>query len=93
MEAKQSVIDIATSRVIELEAELEASGTATTDAAALAEVREILHRWVDSVVAVVATPGVGRAVLMHANGSKSRIASPELPALLSRPITWDGAPA
>jgi hypothetical protein len=91
MEAKQSTIDIATSRVIELEAELEASGNATTDAAELAEARAILHRWVDSVVAVVATPGVGRAVLMHANGSESRIASPELPALLSRPISWDAA--
>ena len=91
MEAKQSDIDVATNRVIDLESELEASGNVTTEAAALAEALAILHRWVDTVVAVVATPGVGRAVLIHASGSESRIASPELPALLSPPVSWEAA--
>jgi hypothetical protein len=43
---------------------------------------------VDSVTAVVATPGVGRVVLIHDNGSESRIASPDLPMLLSVPVSW-----
>jgi hypothetical protein len=83
-----SRIEEATSRVIELEAELEASGSATTEEAALARAKAILHAWVDSVTAVVATPGVGRAVLMHENGTESRIASPDLPAKLAVPITF-----
>jgi hypothetical protein len=75
-------------RVTELEAELEASSDATTGGDALARAREILHRWVDSVAGVVATPGVGRVVLIHENGRESRIASPDLPALLSAPVSW-----
>ena len=93
MEAKQADIDVATHRVIDLESELEASGNVTTEAEALAEARAILHRWVDTVVAVVATPGVGRAVLIHANGNESRIASPDLPALLSPPVNWEAGDA
>jgi hypothetical protein len=87
-EKSASRIEEATARVIELEAELEASGNATTDDAALARAREILHAWVDTVVAVVATPGVGRAVLMHENGTESRISSPELPFKLAVPVTF-----
>lgn len=82
-------IEEATARVIELEAELEASGNATTDDAALVRAREILHTWVDSVIAVVATPGVGRAVLMHENGTESRISSPDLPFKLAVPVTFN----
>ncbi len=85
---EKSSIDEATSRVIELEAELEAAGNVTTDTAALARARSLLHEWVDSVTAVVATPGVGRVVLIHANGHESRITSPELPAILAVPVTW-----
>jgi hypothetical protein len=48
----------------------------------------VLHQWVDSVTAVVATPGVGRVVLIHENGRESRIASPDLPLLLSVPVSW-----
>ncbi|AOR77337.1 hypothetical protein [Novosphingobium resinovorum] len=81
-------IDAATSRIVDLEAELEASGTTTREAEALARVREVLHQWVDTVSAVVATPGVGRVVLIHENGSESRIASPELPFLLAVPVTF-----
>ena len=85
---QQSAIDEATARVIELEAELEASGNATTESDALARAKALLHDWVDSVTAVVATPGVGRVVLIHTNGRESRIASPDLPAILAVPVTW-----
>ncbi|MDE8650742.1 hypothetical protein [Novosphingobium album (ex Liu et al. 2023)] len=83
----ESQIEAATSRVIDLEAELEAAGNATTEGEALARVRAILHQWVDTVTAVVATPGVGRVVLIHDNGRESRIASPDLPFLLAVPVT------
>ncbi|MFT4026423.1 MAG: hypothetical protein QM676_06445 [Novosphingobium sp.] len=81
-------IDEAAARVIELEAELEASGTATTQSGRLDFARAALHEWVDSVVAVVASPGVGRVTLIHANGNESKIASPELPFLVTPPVTW-----
>lgn len=89
MEDKQaSALDQAVERVTELESELEASSDATTGGDALARAREVLHRWVDSVTGVVATPGVGRVVLIHANGRESRIASPDLPLLLSVPVSF-----
>jgi hypothetical protein len=89
MDNKQpSAVERAIGRVTELEAELEASSDATTGGDELARARAVLHRWVDSVTAVVATPGVGRVVLIHANGTESRIASPELPMLLSVPVSW-----
>jgi hypothetical protein len=78
----------AVGRVTELESELEASSAAATGGDALARAREVLHQWVDSVTAVVATPGVGRVVLIHENGRESRIASPDLPLLLSVPVSW-----
>lgn len=80
----------AVNRVVELEAELEASGTATTEGAKLDFARAALRDWVDSVVAVVASPGVGRVTLIHANGSESKIASPDLPYLVTPPVAWDG---
>jgi hypothetical protein len=76
-------------RVSQLEAELEAASDVTTAGASLVRARAILHHWVDTVTGVVATPGVGRLVLIHGNGSESRIASPELPMLLAEPISWD----
>lgn len=87
-EKSASRIEEATARVIDLEAELEAAGTATTQEAALARAKEILHAWVDSVTAVVATPGVGRAVLIHRNGTESRISSPDLPFKLAVPVSF-----
>ena len=87
-EKPDSRIQSATSRVIELEAELEASGSATTEEAALARAKEILHAWVDSGTAVVATPGVGRATLIHKDGTESRIASPDLPFKLAVPVNF-----
>jgi len=86
-----SAIDRAVERGTELNAELEASSDAATGGEALARSREVLHAWVDSVTAVIATPGVGRVVLIHANGSESRIASPDLPMLLSVPVSWPGS--
>jgi hypothetical protein len=80
----------ATARIADLEAELEAAGTTTSEAEALARVRALLHEWVDSVIAVVATPGVGRVVLIHENGGESRIASPDLPYRLAVPVTFGG---
>ena len=56
---------------------------------ALARAKAILHAWVDSVTGVVATPGVGRVVLIHADGGESRISSPSLPMQLAPPVRWD----
>ncbi|MEJ5977309.1 hypothetical protein WG901_11725 [Novosphingobium sp. PS1R-30] len=81
-------ISSAIERVTELESELEASTDATTGGDALARAHEILHRWVDSVTAVVATPGMGRVVLIHDDGSESRISSPDLPMRLAVPVTF-----
>ena len=79
----------AVDRVSQLEAELVSASEATTQGDALVRARAVLHRWVDTVTAVVATPGVGRVVLIHADGGESRIASPELPMLLAEPVRWD----
>jgi hypothetical protein len=87
-DARKDDINAAAQRIVELEAELEAAGEAMTADAHLAFVRNTLHDWVDSVVAAVASPGVGRVTLIHANGSQSKIASPELPYLLSRPVRF-----
>lgn len=81
-------INEAASRVVELEAELESSGTTATQGDKLEFARAALHAWADTVVGVVASPGVGRVTLIHANGNESRIASPELPFLVTPPVTW-----
>lgn len=78
----------AASRIADLEAELEASGDTAIAGDALSRSRAVLHEWVDSVVGVVSTPGVGRVVLIHANGRETRIASSELPQLLAAPVTF-----
>ncbi|OHC98650.1 MAG: hypothetical protein A3H25_05715 [Sphingomonadales bacterium RIFCSPLOWO2_12_FULL_63_15] len=77
-----------TDRVLQLEGELEAEGAATTQGEELDHARSMLHQWVDSVVAVVSSPGVGRVSLIHADGGESRISSPALPYLLSRPARF-----
>ena len=79
----------AVERAVQLEAELEmASDTAVTDEA-LARAKAILHEWVESLTGVVATPGVGRVVLIHADGGRSSISSPDLPIRLAPPVRWD----
>jgi len=87
-QTRSEAVAEATDRVTQLEAELEAASDAATGGDELSRARVILHDWVDSVTAVVATPGVGRVVLIHANGRESRIASPDLPSLLSAPVKF-----
>ena len=75
-------------RVVALEAELESAGEVAIAEAALRQSRAALHAWVDTVAAVVSSPGVGRVTLIHADGSQSGIASPSLPFRLSRPAKF-----
>ena len=89
MNNQANSVSQAADRVSQLEAELEAASDVTTQGASLLRARALLHQWVDTVTGVVATPGVGRVVLIHANGRESRIASPELPGLLAEPVNWD----
>jgi len=81
-------IEEAAARVVELEAELESSGTTAIEGDKLEFGRRALHEWVDSVVGIVASPGVGRVTLIHANGNESKIASPDLPYLVTPPVLW-----
>jgi hypothetical protein len=76
-------------RVVALEAELESAGEVSLADAELARCKAALHDWVDSVVGVVASPGVGRVTLIHSDGNQSGIASRTLPFLLSRPARFD----
>ena len=85
----EGFVEQAAGRVIGLEAELESAGNASTGGDDLARSRAVLHAWVDSVVGVVTAPGTGRVTLIHANGTRTGIASPELPFLLSRPVKFD----
>lgn len=78
----------AADRIVQLEAELEAAGDASTSGDQLAFARAALHLWVDSVVGVVTSPGVGRVTLIHRDGHESKIASPSLPYALSKPVTF-----
>jgi hypothetical protein len=77
----------ATERVLKLEEEVEASGEPVLDNEALAAARSVLHDWIDSVVATVVSPGLGRVTLVHANGSQSTITSPDLPFAMSKPVS------
>jgi len=86
--SKFAAIEEAAARVIELEHELESAGSAATGGDELTFSRERLHEWVETVVGVVASPGVGRVTLIHDNGRESKIASPDLPFLLSRPARF-----
>ena len=83
-------VEAAADRVIELEAELENAGEAVTAGDDLSLARAALHDWVETVVGVVSSPGVGRVTLIHSNGRESKIASPDLPFLLSRPARFGG---
>jgi hypothetical protein len=76
--------EAAAERIVKLEEELEAGGTAVHAQDALALARARLHEWVDSVTATVISPGLGRVTLIHANGHQSSITSPELPFTLSK---------
>ena len=78
----------AAARIVELEAELESAGEASLANDDLLFMRARLHEWVDSVVGVVNAAGSGRVTLIHADGSRSGIASPQLPYRLSRPARF-----
>ncbi|MFD1613257.1 hypothetical protein ACFSCW_15735 [Sphingomonas tabacisoli] len=86
---KAKAVEEATQRVLGLAEELESAGDATFAGDELQRLHEELHRWVDSVIAVVASPGVGRVALIHANGRQSSISSPDLPHLLSKPARFE----
>jgi hypothetical protein len=75
----------AADRVVELEAELEAAGEASTEGASLEKARAALHKWVDEMTGIVVSPALGRVTLIHPNGRFSTISSPELPFTLSLP--------
>lgn len=83
-----NAVEQAAGRVLELEAELESAGSAATDGSTLAFARAALHDWVDSVVGVVSSPGVGRVTLIHTNGTETKIASPDLPYLLLPAVSF-----
>lgn len=75
----------AVGKLISLDAELEVSAEAQLGADQVAAAKALLHDWIDTVVAVVPSPGLGRVSLIHANGKQSGISSSELPFLLTRP--------
>ena len=78
----------AVERTLELESELEASGEAVVEGDSLASARAELHKWIDTVVGVVNSPGVGRVMLIHDDGVESKISSPNLPFLLTKPAKF-----
>lgn len=87
--ADKKQIEEAAGRIVALEAELESAGEAALGEDQLAQSRAALHDWVETVVGVVASPGVGRVTLIHHDGTQSSIASPRLPFLLSRPARFE----
>ncbi|MDO6414080.1 hypothetical protein Q4F19_06775 [Sphingomonas sp. BIUV-7] len=74
-----------TDRVIELEQEVDASGVAAIDGSELEWSRAALHKWVDEMIGVVVSPGLGRVTVIHPGGQRSSIASATLPYAMSRP--------
>jgi len=87
-ERKQDRLEEAMSRVVELEAELESAANPAASGSEIERLHALLHDWVDSVVAVVSAPGSGRVVLLHQDGSESRISSPQLPYKLAAPVSF-----
>ena len=87
--AKKTKVEDAAERVIALEAELESAGEAALSGDQLTLSQAALHDWIETVVGVVSSPGVGRVTLLHKDGTQSSIASPRLPFLLSRPARFD----
>ncbi|TXC70217.1 hypothetical protein FSB78_04100 [Sphingomonas ginsenosidivorax] len=85
-EATDDTLRAVTDRVIELEEELEASGVATIDGSELEWSRAALHKWVDEMIGVVVSPGLGRVTVVHPGGRRSSIASSTLPYAMSRPL-------
>ncbi len=88
-EEPKSAARAAADRVVGLEAELEAAGTAAVDTSSVDKARAIVIEWLDDVVGVVASPALGRVTLIHNNGRNSTITSPDLAFLISGPLTKD----
>jgi hypothetical protein len=78
-------VQSAADQVLELEAELEAAGSAATGGSALERAQAILHKWIDNAKGVVVSPALGRVTLIHQNGRVSSISSPDLPFVMSKP--------
>jgi hypothetical protein len=78
-------VQTAADQVLELEAELEAAGSAATGGSALERAQAILHKWIDNAKGVVVSPALGRVSLIHQNGRVSTISSPDLPFVMSKP--------
>lgn len=76
-------------RITALEVELESAGEVSIEETRLLQMRALLHEWIDSVVGVVSSPGVGRVSLIHRDGSQSSIASSKLPFILSLPAQFE----
>lgn len=87
MTGKEMVTDAA-ERIVALEAELESVGETVVADEELRFAKERLAAWIDTIVGVVASPGVGRVSFIHADGTQSKIASPTLPYLLTRPVKF-----
>ena len=81
-----SKVQAAADRELELAEEVETSGQAAVDGAALEAARAALHQWVDGVQGVVVNAALGRVTLIHANGRRSTVSSAELPFALSTPV-------
>jgi hypothetical protein len=81
-------IKAAADRIVALEAELESVGDASVGDENLRFAKAALTEWIETIVGVVASPGVGRVSLIHADGTQTKIASPTLPYLLSRPVSF-----
>lgn len=79
-------VQTAIDHILELAAELEVSGEAVTEDAAVAHVRAVLHAWVDTVTAVALTPAFGRSTLIHEDGQRSTVQSSILAFALSKPV-------
>ena len=73
----------AADRVVKLEEEAESSGFASVEGTELERARAALHQWVDAMTGVVISPGLGRVTVIHGNGTRSTISSPDLPFRMS----------
>ena len=79
-------VQAAADRELELAEEVETSGHAAVDGAALEAARAALHQWVDGVKGVVVNAALGRVTVIHENGRASTISSPDLPFAMSTPV-------
>jgi hypothetical protein len=77
-------------RVMEFAEEVEASGQSAVGGSALESAKAALHAWVDDLTGVVVMPAFGRVTVIHRNGRESTISSPDLPFIMSAPVSRKG---